>query len=263
MARKNKSEEEPEDYNERNEGNDDTFGLPEIEYEPLNRDSAAEEKKEAGPASEPAQEEAQPAYSYSEPEPETNANTMDRDDVPHNEYNETYYEEEEGSQWPKVLGIVVLLLLVGAAVWYFGWKRPADERAAEAARIEEVRQDSIRQAEANIANEQRRLAAEREAARADSLARVEATPAVGTVETLNERTGRYYVVVASAIDGDLVMDYARKLSAKGISTKIIPPYGTVKFHRLTVAEGDSFAAAAQRAAELKGEYSEDLWVIRY
>src|SRR5690606_38925019 len=184
------------------------------------------------------------------------------DDIRHSEYNETYYEEEEGSQWPKILGIVFLLLLVGAAVWYFGWKRPADEQAAELARQEEMRQDSIRQAEDRLANE-RRLASEREAALADSIANAETTPVVGTIETLNERTGRYYVVVASAIDGDLLMDFARKLSAQGVNAKIIPPYGNVKFHRLTVAEGDTFASAAQTAAELKGQYSEDLWVIRY
>lgn len=258
MARKKKSEEEPEENNELNGGNDDTFGLPEIEYEPLNRESASDEKREEEePAPAP-----EPRAAYTQPEPETNANYMDRDDIRHSEYNETYYEEEEGSQWPKILGIVFLLLLVGAAVWYFGWKRPADEQAAELARQEEMRQDSIRQAEDRLANE-RRLASEREAALADSIANAETTPVVGTIETLNERTGRYYVVVASAIDGDLLMDFARKLSAQGVNAKIIPPYGNVKFHRLTVAEGDTFASAAQTAAELKGQYSEDLWVIRY
>jgi hypothetical protein len=71
------------------------------------------------------------------------------------------------------------------------------------------------------------------------------------------------VVIASAIDGDLIMDYARKLSAKGINAKIIPPFGNVKFHRLTVAEGETFAAAAQTAEGLKGEYTDGAWVIKY
>lgn len=255
MARNNKSEDEPEEEHDKNEGNDDTFGLPEIEYEPLDRGSSASEpEKEDEPAPVPE--------SYSEQQPETQAN-MDRDDPPHTEYTETYYDDDEGSPWPKILGIVFLLLLVGAAVWYFGWKRPADQQAAELARQEEARQDSIRRAEDMLATE-RRLASEREAAaREDSIANASAAPESGAIETLSERTGRYYVVVASAIDGDLLMDYARKLSAQGVNTKIIPPYGNVKFHRLTVAEGDTFASAAQIAAELKGQYSEDLWVIRY
>jgi hypothetical protein len=59
------------------------------------------------------------------------------------------------------------------------------------------------------------------------------------------------------------MDYAKKLSEKGINAKIIAPFGNVKFHRLTVAEGETFASAAQTAEGLKGEYTESAWVIKY
>ena len=188
---------------------------------------------------------------------------MEREDVRQNEYTNTYYDddEERNSPWPKILGIAALLLVIGAAGWYFGFYKPKQDAAArEKARQEEQARLEASRLEEERAAEQRRIAEEAQR-KADSVAA--ATPPVGTIETLNERTGRYYVVIASAIDGDLIMDYACQLSQKGVSPKIIPPYGNVKFHRLTVAEGDTFAATQQLAEGLKGEYNEGAWVIKY
>ena len=187
---------------------------------------------------------------------------MERDEVRQTEYTSTYYDEDEGdSPWPKILGVIFVLVILAGAGWYFFVKRPNDQAAArEKAQHEEQARLEARRIEDERAAEQNRIAAEGQR-RADSLAN--ATPAVGTIETLNERTGRYYVVIASAIDGDLLMDYARKLSERGVSAKIIPPYGNVKFHRLTVAEGETFASTAQTAEQLKSEYTEGAWVIKY
>ena len=70
-------------------------------------------------------------------------------------------------------------------------------------------------------------------------------------------------MVASAVDGDLVMDYAKKLSAKGVSSKIIPPFGKWKFNRISVGDHDSFAAAQSAADAIKPDYGNTVWVIRY
>lgn len=258
MARRKKPEDEPDETNDQNAGNDDTFGLPEIEYEPINRENPPAEHVRP-PEPEPAEPIQQPVYT--EEQPVTNT-PMERDEVRQPEYDSTYYDEDEGnSPWPKILGIAALLLIVGAAAWYFGWKKPQDEAAAaEKARQEEQVRIEADRAAADRAAEAERIAAENKRL-ADSVAT--ATPPVGTIETLNARTGRYYVVVASAIDGDLLMDYAKELSKKGVNAKIIAPYGNVKFHRLAVAEGDTFTAAQQIADRLKGEYSEGTWVIKY
>jgi hypothetical protein len=256
MARKKKPDDQSDDNPDQNGGNDDTFGLPEIEYEPISRETAAEPEART-PEPEPERDESR----YTEDQPVTD-NPMERDEVQQNQYNSPYYDDDEGSSpWPKILGILALLLVVGAAVWYFGWKRPQDAAALEKTRKEEqARMDSTRAEQERAAAEQRQIAEETQR-KADSVAH--ATPPAGTIETLNERTGRYYVVIASAIDGDLIMDYAKKLSAKGVNAKIIPPFGNVKFHRLTVAEGETFAAAAQTAEGLKGEYTDGAWVIKY
>lgn len=260
MARRKKPEDQPDENADQNAGNDDTFGLPEIEYEPINREATP-----APDAREPEPQEQtpppQPQSRYTEEQPVTNT-PMERDEVRQNEYNTTYYDEDEGnSPWPKILGIAALLLIIGAAGWYFGWKRPKDTAATvERQKREQASLDSARRAQELQNAEQRRIAEENQR-KADSVAN--ATPKTGTIETLTDRTGRYYVVVASAIDGDLLMDYARKLNEKGVNAKIIAPYGNVKFHRLTVAEGETFASAQQTADQLKSEYNEGVWVIKY
>jgi len=257
MARRKTPDDQPEENNDPNTGNDDdTFGLPEIEYEPINR--------ETPPATDVPPPETQEQINqpqYTEEQPVTNT-PMERDEVRQNEYSSTYYDEDEGnSPWPKILGIAAILLILGAAGWYFGLKKPKDEAAArEKAQQEEQARAEASRRDQELADEQRRIAEETQR-KADSLAI--ATPPAGTIETLNDRTGRYYVVIASAIDGDLLMDYAKTLSQKGVNAKIIAPYGNVRFHRLTVAEGETFASTQQTAEELKSEYTESAWVIKY
>jgi hypothetical protein len=247
MARRKKQDEgQPSDSMNENQNTDDTFGLPEIEYRPLNREQAPDPAPESSSATSQNQ-------TYKE---------MEREEVQQNEYNQnqnTYYDDDDdnGSPWPKILGILAILILVGGAVWYFGFERP---RKMAAEKLEQERLDAeAKQREQDQLAEQKRL--ERERAVADSLSAL-STPSTGVIDTLTERTGRYYVIVASAIDGDLLLDYANKLLPKGVSPKLIPPYGNVKFYRLAVAEGDTYTATQATADALKAEYN-DAWVIKY
>jgi hypothetical protein len=244
MARRNKQDEDPS-QDDQNNNSDDTFGLPEIEYEPLQRDEPAAPEPRATP---------QPAYQ----QPETHKE-MEREEVPQNEYNTTYYsdEDESSSPWPKILGGLLFLAIVAAVVYYFAWYRPEQQKVADKLKAEQEAA-AERQRIADLA-EQRRQEDDRR--RADSLAN--ATPATGVIDTLSERTGRYYVIIASAIDGDLIMDYAKKLAPKGLNPKIIPPHGNVKFYRLAIAEGDTYASTQATADQLKSEYTEGTWVVKW
>ena len=281
MARKKK---QPTDEPQENlDNSDDTFGLPEVDYQPLKRDepkaeepvepeepTVSEEKvvvinetNEVTP--EPVRTETH-TFQYTAPEPTDTSDEnvfegKDHTEAEHAAYQPTYnYEEERPSVWPKVLGVFFILLLAGAAIWYFTRYRP-EQQAKEAERI---RKEQLAEEEARKANEER-LAKERAAEEeAKKAAEANATPAVGTIETLSGRSGRYYVVVASAIDGDLIMDYAKKLSSKGVSTKIIPPFGKSAFHRLAVAEGDTYQTTQETADGLKGgDYGDKVWVVKY
>ena len=246
MARKKKTDEDEssnENLDDRNDS-DDTFGLPEIEYKPLNR----EEELPASDIEERPAEVTQPEealrYEYEQkPIEQTSEFTYDPD-------------EETTPVWPKVLGILLVIVLALGATWYFIWYQPGKEK--ERLAKEKLEQESKKEQE-RLAEEQR-LHDEAEQRLADSLANV---PKIGMIETLSGRTGRYYVVAASAIDDDLLMDHAKKLSTQGVSSKIIPPFGKYKLFRLAIADGDTFASAQEVANSKKPEYGDAVWVLKY
>lgn len=252
MAKRKKPNEDQTDNSENINESDDNFGLPEIEYEPLNREETKTEETYTYTSS--TEEKTAPEESSSEsteyrPEP-----TEERS----HEY--VFDDSEESSSAPKIIGIIIALIVVVAAVWYFMMYQPKKREAEEKARQEEfVRQEAARKIEADRLAEIQRQ--EREKRIADSLAN--AVPKEGVIETLSGRTGSYYVVVSSDIDDDLIMDYAKKLSKKGIGSKIIPPHGKVKFFRLAVTEAGTYSDAQAKADGLKGEYAGGAWVVKY
>jgi len=257
MSTPNENEEENK---ENIENADDSFGLPEIDYEPLKRDESGSGPDDASTPDAPS------AFTTQEPVLEVPTPPLqERKEVSEEnayyEPNYNYsYEEERPSIWPKVLLVIALLAAAGGLIWYLVSYRPAQQELA--ARRE---RDRALTAEAE---EQKRLAeqAAREREEAAKNAQVE-TPAAlpaGTIETLTSRSGRYYVIAASSIDGDLIMDYAKKLSAKGVTSYIIPPYGKVNFHRLAIANGDTYENAQSTADGMKGgDYGDKLWVLKY
>lgn len=246
MAFRKKKGDQPEGT----ENTDETFGLPEIEYQPLNREetSATTSTTETSSSSY-GEQESNREYQREETRQQYDTTSNFGDD-----------DDDGGSVWPKIFGILAILALAGGAYWFFGIYKPKQDEAERIRKANELREDSIKRAnDANLAAEQARLDADRR--RADSLANLSKT---GTVETLTERTRRYYVVAASAIDGDLLMDKAKALSSKGVNCKIIPPFGKTKFYRLAIAEGDTYDATQATADGMKGgEYGDALWVIRY
>lgn len=245
MAKKKKTNEDETNENLNRNDSDDTFGLPEIEYKPLDREAetpAAVNEEQSAEGSQPES----PRYEYEQQPP---AQTP--------EY--TYDPEDEGSPaWPKVLGILIVIALALGAVWYFVIKPRQDEKARLAKeRIEKEAKDK------EAADREAVLQREREEAerrKADSLANVSKT---GTLEVLTERTRRYYVVIASAVDDDLLTDYAKKLNGQGVSCKVIPPFAKYKLFRLTIADTDTFASAQETANAKKAEYGDALWVLKY
>jgi hypothetical protein len=265
MARKKKNEDEPQDNQDKiNNESDDTFGLPEVEYEPLKRDEPVVEPTPEPvnkPVEEPVYE--RPVEDQYEVKQEGQGASY-RDENTHqdlHEYAATYHYEPEKPMWPKILGVLALLLIIGAGVYYFVVYKPEQDKiAGEKARREEAA-EARRKREADAAALRDKAKADTEQRRLDSLANI---PKVGTVEVLSERTGQYYVVVASAIDDDLIMDRANNLTKTGKSLKVIPPFGKTKFYRLAVDAKDNYTDAQASADGMKGgEFGDQLWVVRY
>lgn len=248
MAKRKKPNEDQSDNSENINESDDNFGLPEIEYEPLNREETTIDNAAA-------EEERRETVEEQSPEPEPY-----QAEIPEEKGHEYVFDEEERpSSAPKIIVGIIVLLVVVAGAWYFAAYLPKKKELEERARQEEqARIDAARKIDAEKAAELAKQ--ERERRIADSLAN--AVPKEGVIEALTGRTGQYYVVVSSDIDDDLIMDYAKKLSKKGVSSKIIPPHGKVKFFRLGVAEAGSYADAQAKADGMKGDYG-DAWVVKY
>jgi hypothetical protein len=273
-----------------NDASDDTFGLPEVDYQPIQRDEPLEEMPPSEPIDEPAaapvdEPVEQPSYeepAYTQPEapadePSSAFETHEEVRPPetayeehhpaeeHHEYHSRYAYMEENDQpvWPKVLAIILLILLAGSAIYYFAFYRPQQQQAEQMERDRDREErERILRAERDRQAELKRLQDEAAQRKADSLANL---PKEGSIERLSGRTGQYWVVVASAIDDDLLMDFAQKLSKNGRRVRIIPPFGKDgKFHRLAIESRDNYADAQATADGMKGgEFGDQLWVVRY
>ena len=226
----------PEDGPEENQGNgnesEDSFGLPDIEYKPLD---GGQETQSSSTEPEPKQEE---RYVYTPP-------------------------VDEKSKAPVVIGLVIaaVIIIAGFLIYNYVYK-PAQEKAKqEEQRIANEKAEKAKKDK--IARELREKEEARQKAIADSIAIASAQPAIGAIEVLSERTRRYYVIISTAIDDDLLMDYAKKLSKTGVGIKIIPPFGNTKFYRLAIGDHDTYAKAQANADEVKGQYGNEVWVVRY
>lgn len=74
---------------------------------------------------------------------------------------------------------------------------------------------------------------------------------------------RYFLVVASFIDEDLAKDRAEELHAKEMNTFLVYPYGDIAYYRLAIGQYESFALAAEDIEKVKGDFKENLWVLKY
>ena len=250
---------------------DDSFGLPDLDFNTLDEESEAEEEAEKEETESEAEkveeteevieeefvveEEAREPYDAVEPEDEEE----DEDETP---IRAAYVPPKPESNTPKIVAVLIIVVLAAAGIWYFGFYRP--QAAAEQARIEaadKLKADEAAKAAAKKRQEEQRLAAEQkanQAADADEIASEEATFA-----TISEPTGRYYIVIESFVDSDMATDYGKELETKGFSTALLSPRGKRKFHRLTMGDFGSFVDAQEGANKLKAEFGEDLWVLKY
>jgi flagellar basal body-associated protein FliL len=235
MANRNDNpENESENLNENNNG-DDNFGLPELDYKPLE-----------------SSEETTSTY-VSEQTENTNVESTQP-------YTYTPVEEPK-SNAPIIIAVIIgLILIVSAFLIYQFVYKPKAEKAKKELLAKQEADRKKKEEDARLAKEQEE--AERKRREEEKVA-APVAPAEGTIVTLSEKTGRYYIVIHSDLDDDLLMDFAKKLSAQGTSLSLIPPSGKKKFYRLAVGNYDTFADAQTNADQMKATYGAGIWVLKY
>jgi hypothetical protein len=234
----------------KNEDDDsDNFGLPEIEDADDKQEGLGDPFSETW--SDKKEEETQSysdEYSSSDSSESNYAYSGDTLDSGAHEdtYKSSYYEEEYGQKKSPVGWIIFAVIVVAAViVGVFWWLNREPEKEVVQPVIEKP---IVEKPEPVVEKEPE--------------PEPEPVRQAGVFE-INQPTGRYHVIVASSIDKDLVVDYGNRLAKNGLTCNVLAPRGNRKFHRLSVADYVSLNDAAIKAEQLKSEFGDEVWVIRY
>ncbi len=258
MDEKDPKDEElnPQEQDNLNEA-DDSFGLPDLDYKPLDEESSEEpvvEPEEDSAVEEEENTEDSYTSSYSE-ESEEEEQEEEKPAL-------RYQMEEESSNAPKIIGGIIGVLVLAAVIWYFGFYGPQQKKIAEAekAKQEELDYKKAQDAKAALKKKQEAEAAAAEAAQVANEVE-ENTDA--EVEILSERSGRYYIVLESFIDEDFAKDFGNRIAQEGTPSFLIPPYSKKKMQRVAIGGYDSMEEAESGLNNLPEEYGTGKWILKY
>ena len=249
---------EDEEFDPKSKKNDDKdgddFGLPDIDDDSDDQDADLgdpypenwEEKNESDEfvfdeaSDDPTSDTSSDDYAFDQ------SGSDDADD----DFKSSYYEEEYGRKKSPVgwiiFGVLILVAIIVGIFWWIGRDEPEPVQVAKPVIERPVREPEPEPDPVPVIEEP------------------VTQPAVQAgVFEINEPTGRYYVIIASSIDKDLVTDYAKELAQEGMRCNILAPQGNMKFHRLSVADFIGLNEAVIKSEELKNSLGEDVWVIRF
>ena len=179
-----------------------------------------------------------------------------------------YQSTHEDDRKRNPVGLIISFVLIGViviaiAIYWFFFREPVTKQVVQRPVVEEVEKSPVVEEEPPVdpAPEIPEVVEETPVETTESFAAVDE----GSFEAINDRTGRYYIVLNSFIDGDLANDYAKNLAMDGIDSKIIPPSEAKKgFHRVVLSNDyGTWQAAEASLGELKGIFGETIWVLKY
>ena len=196
--------------------------------------------------------------------PETDFHPIERDEeeVPPQFEEPRYYveeEEKESNSGLIIAAIVGGILVIGLAVYLFVFD--GTEQIASLFGEEEPAQTEYVVTEP----EPEPVYEEPEPVYEEPI--VEETPTLtpyAGIERVSSPTGLTYVVVASFVDYDLAMDYAQKLEAQGVGSKILDPTSRAPLiHRVAIADFATFTDGMQKIDTYRTNYGENAWILKY
>ena len=169
---------------------------------------------------------------------------------------ETFAEKEvqpqqKNSSAPMWIALGIILLLAGVFVYFFAFTDPEPAEPIAKAPAQPTESSTIIEEEAPVAEEPEE----------DWNAAPEVNE--GSVASISSRTGRYYMIVGSFVDGDLAQDYAGNLAKEGYEAKIIEPSGTRKFYRLSVKDAEAIEDLNVELDAMRAKYGENVWIVKY
>lgn len=194
--------------------------------------------------------------------------TDDSDDS--DEYSYSYDDEEDGGTSSSFTRIIIFGL-VGAVIAAFAFLYFSDGEETTTAAVETpaaveepVEEEPV--AEEPVTEETPATTQEEapvQEAPVQTAATPQSTGTPGEITTISSSAGRYYIVVASFIDDDMAKDHANDLASQGASVKIVEPFNNRKFYRVSIADYGSRGEAISATEQLKSQYGNDIWALKY
>ncbi|MFT4736482.1 MAG: cell division septation protein DedD [Cyclobacteriaceae bacterium] len=173
------------------------------------------------------------------------------------QYAATSYDtksSDKGNFTKIVIFGTIIILVVASALWF---AYSSNDKSREVAKVEQPKSITPKPKPAAVAPM-------KEEPKRQEPAKVMATPvAAGVVTSLEQRSGKAYIIIASFIDGDLAMDHANDLAGDGKSPYVIAPFNNGMYYRVAIAEFNNFADATSNLGSYKEEFGADIWTLRY
>jgi len=267
MDEKDPKDEElnPQGQDDANEA-DDSFGLPDLDYKPLDEEGSTETEEDLSSEDDSAQ--AVEDSAEEEVDDSISEETAAEEELPVETEDEPekpvlrYQMEEESSNAPKIIGGIIAVLVIAALVWYFGFYQKQQKQLAEAEKAKQELAEAEKAAAASAARA-KKAAANAAAAEEARLAVDVQEQANEGVQILSERSGRYYVVLESFIDADFAKDFGNKIAQEGTPSFLIPPYSKKKMQRVAIGGYESLDEAQSALNELPEEFGSGKWILKY
>ena len=184
----------------------------------------------------------------------------------------TYHEEEEEESNREgliVAAIIGFLVLVGLAVYIFGFGGKGQiaawfgedqtEQPQQLTASPKAEEEVSLEPDSEPVYEPEPVASQEETV-PETLATV---GAYDNIEAITAPTGRSYIVVGSFVDEDLARDFGNQLLEGGTGIRILGPTDQAPLlHRVAVADFDTFGEASAQIGEYTLTYG-DAWVLKY
>ena len=200
----------------------------------------------------------------------------EEDDVPPAFQEPTYYSEEDEEPESNKEGIIVaviigLLVVVGLAVYLFGFggKEQVAAWFGNDAQVEQPTLNTTKKPDLVVINEDPEPEIVAEAipespAVTEPIAAVNSSGSYTTIETIATPTGRSYIIIGSFVDEDLARDLGEQLAQRGVGIRILSPTTRAPLlHRVAVADYNTFNDALTEIEAYKADYGESAWVLKY
>jgi len=175
--------------------------------------------------------------------------------------NKDFDPIEKKSNHTPLLIALILLILLGAGLFYMLYWRPMQEKKHNASQDIEIETNGSENNNDEATTQENTEEATPLPADEEYTSK-SVTKKAGSVKLLSERLGMYHVIIGSFIDEDLANDLGKKLAAKGVEVFIIPPPKGKLFFMVSVDRAQTKEEAVELQEMLRSTYK-DSRIVKY